>query len=99
MQLERVKSELKRRFYNQNKFSGKTVNIRKRIFDLPRGNTFLKQRNVISRLRQGPWVLFHKNTGTLYKLYPTKGYLLILTVDQRTDGWNRFQAKERERAR
>jgi hypothetical protein len=26
MQLERVKSELKRRFYDQNKFSGKTVN-------------------------------------------------------------------------
>jgi hypothetical protein len=26
MQLERVKSELKRRFYDQNKFSGKTIN-------------------------------------------------------------------------
>jgi hypothetical protein len=59
---------------------------------------FSKQRNVIPALCQGPRILFHKNTGALYKLYPAKGYLLILTVDQRTDGWNRFQAKEREGA-
>jgi hypothetical protein len=53
MQLEQIKSELKRRFYDQNKFSGKTVNIRKRIFELPRRNTSSKRRNVLRELRQG----------------------------------------------
>jgi hypothetical protein len=52
-QLERVKSELKQRFYDQNKFSGKTVNIRKHIFELPRRNTSSKRRNVLQELRQG----------------------------------------------
>jgi hypothetical protein len=51
-QLERVKSELKRRFYDQNNFSGKTVNTRKRIFELPRRNMSSKQRNILRELRQ-----------------------------------------------
>jgi hypothetical protein len=58
---------------------------------------FSKQRNVIPGLRQGPRVLFHKITGALYKFYPAKGYLLILTVDQRTDGWNFTGEGERGR--
>jgi hypothetical protein len=45
-QLEWVKSELEQRFYDQNKFSGKTVNTRKRIFDLPGRNTFSELTNV-----------------------------------------------------
>jgi hypothetical protein len=65
MQLERIKSELKRRFYDQNKFSGKTVNIKKHIFELPRRNTSSKQRNVLLELRQGPWVLIKKSAGAL----------------------------------
>jgi hypothetical protein len=43
-------------------------------------------------------VLFHENTGALYKFYPAKGYLLISSVDHQTDGWCRFrQKRERER--
>jgi hypothetical protein len=34
MQFERTKLELKRRFYEQNKIDGKSVNIRKRILNL-----------------------------------------------------------------
>jgi hypothetical protein len=89
-QLERVKSELKQRFYDQNKFSGKTVNIRKRSFKLPRRNTSSKQKNVLHELRQGPRVLIKKNAGALYEVYPARGYLLIRVVDPGTDGWNCF---------
>jgi hypothetical protein len=65
MQLERVKSELKQRFYDQNNFSGKTVNTRKRIFELLRRNTSSKQRNVLRELCQRTAGSNKENTGSL----------------------------------
>jgi hypothetical protein len=72
-QLERIKSELKRRFYDQNKFSGKTVNIRKRIFDLLRRNTLSKHRSVFRELRQGTVGYIKKKARDSLEKLPAKG--------------------------
>jgi hypothetical protein len=73
MQLERIKSELKRRFYDQNKFSGKTVNTIKRIFDLPRRNTLLKHGNVFRELHQGTAGYIKKKARDSLEKLPAKG--------------------------
>jgi hypothetical protein len=77
MQLERIKSELKRRFYAQNKFSGKTVNIRKRIFDLPRRNTLSKHGSVFRELRQGTADSIKKKGRDSLSRLPSKRYWLL----------------------
>jgi hypothetical protein len=46
-------------------FSGKTVNIQKRIFDLPRENTLSKYENVFRVYAKGRRVLLRKSPGTL----------------------------------
>jgi hypothetical protein len=89
-QLERIKSELKRRFYAQNKFSGKTVNIRKHIIDLPRRNTLSKHGSVFRGLRQGMAGYIKKKARGSLTILPSKGYLLISFVDHKMDGRQRF---------
>jgi hypothetical protein len=71
---------------HKTKFSGKTVNIRKRIFDLPRRNTLSKHGSVFRGLRHGTAGSIKKKARGSLTILPLKGYLLISSVDHKMDG-------------
>jgi hypothetical protein len=62
---EWMKTELKRRFYELNKISGKLVNIRKRISIQSDAFTFSEREGEFLEIRFGLRVLYLKMSGAL----------------------------------
>ena len=68
MQFERIKSELKRSFYELNKINGKTVILRKRILNWGGENTLSGLEDVFGQNRKGLRVKSLKSWGFFAKL-------------------------------
>ena len=64
-QLERIKSELKRRFYGLKKTSGKTVNRLKRILNLLERNYGFRIGKHNLEVCHGLWVRLFQSQGSL----------------------------------
>jgi hypothetical protein len=86
MQLERIKSELKRRFYDQNNSSGKTVNTWKRIFDLSGRKYAFKTRKRIQDIAL-------RTAGSIMK--KSRGSLRNLPRERVSSNPNRWSANGR----